>query len=134
MGRWQEIEHTADVELHIWGEDLEDLFTTAARGMFSLITDLEKVTPQHTEHVTLDAIDAEVLLVNWLNELLYLSEDSGMAFVAVHFEALEATHLEATVRGGPFSDYLTYIKAATFHDLDIRQTPDGYETDFVFDI
>ncbi len=135
MGRWQEIEHTADVALHLWAEDLEDLFATAAWGMFSLITDLDAAScQQHPERIVLDAIDVEVLLVDWLNELLYLSEVSGWAFREFHFEALGDTHLEATVRGGPFSEYLTYIKATTFHNLDIHQTSEGYETDVVFDI
>ncbi len=135
MGRWQEIEHTADIALHLWAEDLEDLFATAARGMFALITDLDAVPcQQYTEHVVLDAIDAEVLLVDWLNELLYLSEETGGAFVEFQFEVLNDTHLDATVRGGGFSEYLTYIKATTFHNLDIHQTSEGYETDVVFDI
>jgi SHS2 domain-containing protein len=135
MGRWQEIEHTADVALHLWAEDLEDLFATAARGMFSLITGLDMVPcQQYTAHVVLDAIDVEVLLVDWLNELLYLSEETGGAFVEFQFEVLNDTHLDATACGGAFSEYQTYIKATTFHNLNIHQTSEGYETDVVFDI
>jgi SHS2 domain-containing protein len=134
MGRWEEIEHTADVGLRLWAEDLEDLFATAARGMFALITDLDEVTPQQKVHVVLDAMDAEVLLVDWLNELLYLSEETGLAFVEFCFQALDSTHLEAMVHGGAFTDYLAYIKATTFHSLDICQTSEGYETDLVFDV
>ena len=35
MGRWQEVQHTADLSVHVWGDDLADLFETAARAMFA---------------------------------------------------------------------------------------------------
>ncbi|MGC9400495.1 MAG: archease [Anaerolineae bacterium] len=135
MGRWEERNHTADLCIHVWGADLEDLFATAARGMFALITDLESVPMTETEELHLNAPDVEVLLVDWLNELLYLAEagDPLTAYTAFTFERLSTTALHAHARGGPITDYHAYIKAATYHNLQVRATQAGYETEIVFD-
>lgn len=135
MGRWEERDHTADLSIHVWGADLEDLFVTAARGMFALLVDLETVPTTASAIVRLDAIDAEALLVDWLNELLYLAErDQLTAYVAFDFDALTSTSLRASVCGGPVETFRTYVKAATYHNLEIEATRGGYETEIVFDI
>ncbi len=133
MGRWREIDHTADLALHLWADDLRDLFVTAARGMFSLIVTPDAIRPERALVIALEAPDVETLLVDWLNELLYLTETEGVAFAFFEFAHLSATQLRATVRGGPITDYLNYVKAATFHNLIVNQTPEGYETEIVFD-
>jgi len=132
MGRWQEIEHTADLALHLWAADLPDLFATAAQGMFSLFI-VPADTLSETKTLALTALDVETLLVAWLNELLYLVEVEGLAFTAFEFAQLTTTQLEATLRGGPVLEYTGYVKAATFHDLRVVATPEGYETEIVFD-
>ncbi len=133
MGRWQEIEHTADLALHLWGDDLPDLFTTAARGMFAFVAVDVAAAPTRAVPVTLEALDVETLLVDWLNELLYWTEIAGLAFTAFDFETLTPTHLVATAHGAPITEYGKYVKAATFHDIAVLQTPEGYETEIVFD-
>lgn len=133
MGRWQEIEHTADLAMHFWAADLPDLFATAAQGMFSLFVEVDDAVPVETTALTLTALDVEMLLVDWLNELLYFVEVQGVAFTAFEFVRLTPTCLEATLRGGPVRTYTGYVKAATFHDLRVVATPEGYETEIVFD-
>ncbi|MGC9395677.1 MAG: archease [Anaerolineae bacterium] len=133
MGRWQEVEHTADLALHLWADDLPDLFATAARGMFSLFLKVDDAAPVETTTLTLAALDVESLLIDWLNELLYLVEVQGVAYTAFEFGELTSTALMATLRGGPVAAYVAYIKAATFHDLTVVARPGGYETEIVFD-
>ena len=132
MGRWQEIEHTADLALHLWADDLSDLFTTAARGMFSLFVVAGETQPE-TKTLTLRSFDVETLLIDWLNELLYLLETEDLAYTAFEFTHLTRKKLEATLHGGPVREYIGYVKAATFHDLRVVATPEGYETEIVFD-
>jgi len=69
--RYQEVEHTADRALHVWGRTLPDLFAGAARGMYSLMADLNGLAATERREVQLEAWDQESLLVDWLNELLF---------------------------------------------------------------
>jgi len=132
MGRWQEIEHTADLALHLWAADLPDLFATAAQGMLALFVEVDDKQLE-TRTLTLTALDVETLLIDWLNELLYFVEVQGIAFTMFEFTELTPTVLAATLRGGPVRAYSGYVKAATFHDLAVLATPAGYETEIVFD-
>ncbi len=136
MGRWEELEHTADLSIRVWGESLADLFVTAAEGLTGLLAEAPGEVPlTTTETLHLNAMDVESLLVDWLNELLFLSEGETLrVFVAFEIEALSETALTARVRGGPVARFANYIKAATFHRLAVRQTETGYETTLVFDI
>ena len=133
MGYWEEIEHTADLALRLWGGDLPDLFVTAARGMFSLFVKIDDTAPIETTMLTLAALDVETLLIDWLNELLYLVEVQGIAYTIFEFVHLTPTALTATLHGGPVAAYIAYVKAATFHDLKVVATSEGYKTEIVFD-
>ncbi len=135
MGEWQEVDHTADLSIRVQGDDLADLFRTAARGMFSLIVDLDDVPRAEHHEITLGAPDVEALLVDWLNELLYLGEQETLsAFAHFAFTKLTSTSLRAEVWGGSVATYRTYIKAATYHNLNVRRTTRGYEAELVFDV
>lgn len=135
QGHWEECEHTADLALRVWAPTLPALFAAAGQGMFALLTDISRVPLTHAVTIALQALDQEALLVDWLNELLYLSEgETGLcAFVAFRFDKLTETALEATAFGGPAAERFNYVKAATFHDLTIRSVDAGLETFIVFD-
>ena len=135
MGRhFEEIEHTADIAIRVWGHDLDELFAHAAYGMACQMADVNAVAPTVEHTVELEAYDTETLLVSWLGELLYLGERDGCIFT--EFDVLEVTlnRLHAVVRGGPVSEHRTHIKAVTFSDLEIVDTDAGYETTIVFDV
>ncbi len=133
MGRWKPIDHTADLSLHIWADGLPDLFATSARGMFSLMCDLDAVPPAREVTFSLEALDVETLLVDWLNELLYLNEMDGCACVRYEFKRLTPTSLQVVAWGGKILEYQSYVKAATFHNLAVLPVGSGYETEIVFD-
>ncbi|MGC9522180.1 MAG: archease [Anaerolineae bacterium] len=133
MGRWEEVEHTADVAVRVWGDDLRDLFATAAGAMFSLAAVAGEGEPV-VQSVDLSTLDLETLLVDWLNELLYLHERERAVFTSFEFNALSETRLKATVVGRPVRAYQAHIKATTFHNLEVIRRPGGYVTEIVFDI
>lgn len=150
---FHEIEHTADWALRVRGRDHAALFATAARGMFSLLHDLDVVDVTQQLEIELMAHDTETLLIDWLNELLYEAEERTVVFTefAIHVldgvdaaphrssddEAREAdapkARLRATVRGGP-ARLDKCIKAATFSSLRIAHDAHGYQADIVFDV
>jgi len=132
------LNHTADVRIKVWAESLEALFEESAYALFSLITDLEKVTPKETLFVAVEGKDYEELLVSWLNELLYRHEVKNMLFC--HFKVLElgSSFLRAETKGELFSskkhEILTSVKAVTYHNLKIRETGKGFEVKIILDI
>ena len=132
--RFEEIAHTADLAMRAYGRDMKELFANAAYGMFSLMADLSAITPVVHRRVHLQAPDQEALLVDWLNELLYLHEAEGEVYSSFDIQALSPTELSATVEGDKTEAVTKVIKAATFHDLEITKTEDGYAATITFDI
>lgn len=140
---FEEIEHTADWALRVRGRTMAALFAAAARGMFSLLTDLARVPAQHQIEFELRSIDAETLLVDWLNELLYRAEVENLVFTSFDLVLLEIpeptpsappARLRAIVRGGPAPELHKTIKAATFSGLVVRRDGTGYVSELVFDV
>ena len=133
MSGWEERAHTADIAIHVWGDSLADLFVQAAKGMFGVMaSEGDSVRTEIT--VVLEAEDEVALLVDWLNELLYLSEREQMIFCDVTLEEMAPTRLRAKVRGCSIEEIDEHIKAATYHMLSITPTNGGYEAEIVFDV
>ena len=138
-GRFEEVEHTADIAIRVWGQDLAELFANAAYGMACQMADPDAVdladqNPNAERLVELEAYDVETLLVAWLGELLYLGERDEVVFTDFDLLEVTGTRLRAVARGGPVPEYRGHIKAVTFSELEIRRTDAGYETTIVFDV
>lgn len=138
-GRFEEVEHTADIAIRVWGQDLAGLFANAAYGMACQMADPDAVdladqNPNAEHLVELEAYDVETLLVTWLGELLYLGERDGCVFTDFDVLEITPTRLRATARGGPVEEHRRHIKAVTFSELEIVHTDAGYETIIVFDV
>ena len=132
--RFEEVEHTADLALKVHGHSLKEVFINAACGLFGLMADLEGLEPTISHEISLESLDYEALLVDWLNELLYLHEVEEEIYTRFEIEALSSTALSATVWGAKTTASKLTVKAATFHDLEIMETEDGYLTTVVFDV
>lgn len=132
---FEEIEHTADRALKIYGANLEELLLNAARGMNSLmVTELIAGSGQQQKFVEIDAMDTETLLVEWLGELSYWAEVEMLVFHEFEMECVTSTHLKATIYGSRVTQLEKHIKAVTYHNLEIVQTEKGLTATVVFDV
>jgi SHS2 domain-containing protein len=131
---FEEIEHTADLAIRAYGQDMRELFANAAYGMFALMAEPSLEGPAREREVSLEAMDYESLLVDWLNELIYLHEVERETYSQFAIETLSPEKLKAHVTGGPTKSKTKAIKAATFHDLAIKETANGLVTTIVFDV
>ena len=135
---FEEIEHTADRAFRVQGRNFAELLENAARAMSSLDPSGPRGEPPGeppaVRTIEVEGIDREALLVNWLNEILYLEETQGEFYD--RFQILESTnrHLQARLGGRQSGEWVTHIKATTFHDLAIKQTSEGLEATIVFDV
>jgi SHS2 domain-containing protein len=131
------LDHTADVGIIAYGADLRQAFANAAKGLFSLITRLGDVNEVLHRDIELTADDAESLLVDWLNELVYYFDAEGILFKRFDIIELNNSHLKA--RGyGEKADSARHelkmgVKAATYHMLKIEKN-NGYRVQVIFDI
>jgi SHS2 domain-containing protein len=135
MMGFEEVEHTADKALRIFGTNLTELFLSAAAGLTHLMAvDVFDISTEIEKSVELDAIDAESLLVEWLNELTYWAESEMLVFKKFRIRKASATHLQAKIFGGKTSMLENHIKAVTYHNLKIIKTSKGLEATIVFDV
>ncbi len=132
--RFEEIDHTADLAIRVYGRDMSELFANAAYGMFALMAEPSLEESACQREVSLEATDYEGLLVDWLNELIYLHEVEGETYSQFAIKTLSPTELKAQVTGGPTKIKTRAIKAATFHELAIKETANGLVATIVFDV
>lgn len=131
------LSHTADIGIIAYGHDMKQAFANAARGMFSLITELDDVEERKEREIEVTAPDREDLLVAWLNELIYLFDVDNILFKRFEIARLGKTGLKA--RGyGEKADSSRHklklgIKAATYHMLKIEKNG-GVKVQVIFDI
>jgi SHS2 domain-containing protein len=126
-GRYEILEHTADVGIEATGATLEEVFEASAEGLAAL---LGAWVPGEGEprDVIVEASDRGALLVGWLDEILYLREAKDLLFGGFDVQGITEGELEATVTAAPASGREiegTGVKAATFHRLEVSRRPDG---------
>jgi len=138
MKRYEQLPHTADIAVRIYGGDLKELFTNAAYAMFDIIADLEGLKSSVSVDIDVKAASKEELLVSWLDELLYNFYTKGIIFFSFDISSISEDHLIAKAGGRHVGEnrnrLKTEIKAATYHDLEIKKKDEGYSVDIVFDV
>lgn len=136
LAGFEELSHTADLEIKVWGDDLTSLFLAAADGLFHLsgIDDYEEGFSAVKETISLDAMDYEGLLILFLEELLYRLTEDYMLFSIEKLSISTDFSLKAKLKGTQIKSYQRDIKAVTYHRLNIRELDNGYEVNIVFDI
>ena len=131
------LNHTADVGIIAYGADLRQAFANAAKGLFSLITELDDVEEVTHRDVGLTASDEESLLVEWLNELVYQFDTEGILFKRFDIIQLNSTHLKARSYGEKIDSsrhkLKIGVKAATYHMLKVEKN-NGCRVQVLFDI
>jgi len=130
---FREIEHTADVELQVWAPDFNGLLEQAALGLYELCGVKYNPLDVVAHNLRFEFLDFESMLVEFLNELLYLMEEKGLVFDQFSIE-LNENGVEAKLMGGKLILIEKEIKAVTYHKLSIKQTDQGLQTRLVFDI
>ena len=131
-------DHTADIGISAEGATLAELFTHLAQGLTELIAEESRLVPREARPVTLAAADVEMLLLAWLQELLFwFSRDR---FLPVEYELEEATPtaLRGQVRGETFDPARHQqgreVKAITRHLLEVRHEDDIWRGRVIVDI
>jgi SHS2 domain-containing protein len=142
VGRHEIIETVAiaDCAMEIEGDDLDDLFATAATAVAELMVDPVTVPLTVERRVTLTAPALDLLLFDWLSELIYLKDSERLVFPAtsVRVGADSPCRLEARMSGGAIDRERTGLradpKAVTLHQLTVEPHARGWRARVVIDI
>jgi SHS2 domain-containing protein len=125
---WQHFHHEADIGIHGSGSSLEQAFEEAAVAMTAAITDPDRVACRERVEIECEAPDRELLLVDWLNALIFEMATRRMLFCRfkVRFDG-PRLHGSAC---GEVVDRLrhqpaTEIKGATYTALACYESPPG---------
>jgi SHS2 domain-containing protein len=125
MKRFRLIEHTADIGLVAYGDNLAEAFANAAYGLFSIITEIGRVSEVESRPVAVSAQDAEGLLFSWMNDLIYLFEVEHFLFKRFDIPQFDEHNLKAVCWGeryDPSRHQLQLgIKSATYHMLKVEK-------------
>jgi len=123
---FQLLEHTADIGIRARGATLEEAFEQAALGLAEVQGSLAP-GPGHPVPVEVSAADPGGLLVDWLNEVLWLTETRQAALAGVRVGRVGDGAARGSVllsSAGQAPDG-TLVKAVTYHRLRVEPDPDG---------
>lgn len=130
-------EHTGELRVRLEAPSLEELFVEAGRALAEVQVGRGPLPAPAgmIERVELRAHDAEALLVDWLNELLFRSEVARRIYVELLLERVTGRELTGAIRGSrPREELRTLVKAATLHGMKIERGARGFATSVVFDV
>lgn len=138
---YEYLDHIADAGVRACGDSLEDLFTDAAKGLISLMIDVEDIKTTKTSYLQVNASSAEDLLYNWLKELLSISYLNrtfyGRFDVNIDRENEEFT-LNAELSGESIESIQgslgPEVKGITYQGLEVSRTDDRWSCRFVVDV
>ena len=128
-------DHTADVAVEATGETLSATFESAAEGFSaahaeSIPDDGERFS------IAVEAESTEALLFDYLDELVYQRDVRGVLPVDHRVSIdTDGRRLEASARGVPFAAVdAREIKAVTYSEMALEETPSGWRAYVVFDV
>jgi len=138
MKRFEILDHTADIGLIIYGENLKALFENAGEALFHLITDLRKVRRRVERRINIGGESLDRLMVDWLSELLYLHDVESLLFKEFKIESSGGDGLRAVVKGEPFQQKIhvikTGVKAVTYHRIEVRKERGRWKAQVILDL
>jgi len=128
QGRWEHFEHPADMGIRGIGATLQEAFAQAALALTAVTVDQTRIDARDSISLTCTEPDVELLLVTWLNDILY--EMSTRRMVFGRFDVMiEGSNLTATLWGEALDPAKhqpgTEVKAATYAQLKVEHQPNG---------
>ncbi len=137
MGRYELFDHPSEQGIRGYGKTPAEAFEEAAKAMESIIADIDKIEAKQEREIKLENPDKEILLVKWLNELLYLLDVDGLVFSDFEVQ-IKNDELKARVKGEEFNSDKhgsgTIIKAPTYNELKVKEENGQWIAQCVVDV
>jgi SHS2 domain-containing protein len=142
VGRFHVVEQLAiaDCALEIEAAGLDDLFATAAAALTDVMVDPSTVPEAVAHELRLEAAALDLLLYDWLAELIYLKDRDQLLVrrAEVHVGGGGPYALRAVLHGAPIDRQHMALradaKAVTLHQFLVEPTDEGWRARVVIDI
>jgi len=127
-GDWSHFQHGADVGVRGKGPTKAAAFEQAARALFAAVAPLNRIAPNAAVEIACEAPNDKLLLVDWLNALIFRMAVDHMLFSRFAV-TLDGTRLAGRAWGEPVDparhEPAVEPKGATYTALSVRQLADG---------
>lgn len=138
MAGYEIVEHPADIGFRFNSDSLEGAFNQSLKALTWMLAGDNPVRPDKMVTIKLKSPDRLALLFDFLSEVLYYYDAEQMIFEKAEFQTLNETELSATLYGQEFDpDKNTapyYVKAITYHQMQLAPTDGGWEGTVYVDI
>lgn len=132
------IDHTADLGMEVFGCDLPELYTNAAKALFDILVRGPEEGGGLRHNLRIRGADAADLMVNWLRELLFIWNVQQQIVIAVTVAEISQTKLNAKIVTKAYNpdnhDILREIKAVTYHRIAVQKQKSGWQARVFFDV
>jgi SHS2 domain-containing protein len=133
---------TADIAFEATGRDLPELFASAADATMNvMIENLEAIEPRETRRISLKNEQVDMLLFDFLQELIYFKDAERLLLRVRHMRIEEQSGIysvSATAAGEPLDaarhQQRADVKAVTLHNFRVEKTVSGWKSEAILDI
>lgn len=136
--RYRIFDHTADLGIEIYGSDEKELFTNAAYALLDTMADMDRIEVYAKRRFAVGGSDWEDLLVNFLREILSLFNGEELLLKEFSISYINSHYVTGEAGGEVFNpekhQIKMEIKAVTYHQVRVEQTPDGWKGRVIFDV
>ncbi|MGH3443568.1 MAG: archease, partial [Nitriliruptorales bacterium] len=125
---FRQLDHTADTAIEAWGPTRAACLEAAVRGLVASFADVEGAGARERHPVVVGPGDDADLLVDLLDEVIYLLDARRAVVVGASLRDTEAGAVEGTMELAPVGEVRpagAVPKAVTYHDLRIGRDADG---------
>lgn len=137
MQGWEHFHHGADIGVHGFGESREAAFAEAAVATNAVVADPDSITPKEPVEVECESPQDELLLVEWLNTMLFEMANRKMLFRRFEVHITDH-HLNARMWGEHIDrgrhEAAVEVKGATYTELRVQEKDGVWHAQCIVDV
>lgn len=130
--------HPADIGIIAFGKTIEELFRNAVLATSTLFTNLNEINPSTKKEININGNNIEDLLIKLLDEIIFFFDTEGFLIKDCENITISNGSLKAVLMGENFKKekhgIKLYLKAVTYHQLEVKQIKEGWEAKIYFDV
>lgn len=130
------VEHTADVGIVAHAPTLEGLFEQTTYGLLEIMDAFHPGPRSRSVEINLQSSDVEALLVDWLNEIVFIQESNDATFTSVEVTGVRDDRIAGELFWADNAKQPagTAVKAATYHQLSVRKEGESWTARVYVDV